>query len=38
MKKIIIIIIISIGIQSCGSTGYCTTKSTNRGGGYYINR
>ena len=37
MKKVLAIIILGIFLTSCGSS-HCTTKSTNRGGGYYINR
>ena len=31
-------LLILISLMSCGSTTGCTTKSTNRGGGYYLNR
>ena len=37
MKKVLAIIILGMFLTSCGSS-HCTTKSTNRGGGYYINR
>jgi uncharacterized protein YceK len=37
MKKILIVLILGILFASCGSS-QCTTKATNRGGGYYINR
>tara|TARA_R110000796_G_scaffold20668_1_gene61333 strand:+ start:2086 stop:2394 length:309 start_codon:yes stop_codon:yes gene_type:complete len=31
-------LLILISLISCGSTSGCSTKATNRGGGYYINR
>jgi hypothetical protein len=31
-------LLILMQLMSCGSTSGCTSKATNRGGGYYLNR
>jgi hypothetical protein len=31
-------LLILISLMSCGSTSGCTSKATNRSGGYYVNR
>ena len=31
-------LLILMQLMSCGSTSECTSKATNRGGGYYLNR
>jgi hypothetical protein len=31
-------LLILMQLMSCGSASVCSTKATNRGGGYYINR
>tara|TARA_R110000744_G_scaffold339339_1_gene444493 strand:- start:513 stop:746 length:234 start_codon:yes stop_codon:yes gene_type:complete len=31
-------LLILMQLMSCGSTSGCSSKATNRGGGYYINR
>lgn len=38
MKRVLVLLILSLVLSACGSTTLCTTKATNRGGGYYINR
>ena len=37
-KVMAVSFVILILLQSCGSTSGCTSKATNRGGGYYVNR
>jgi len=36
MKKFVVIIILVLFSTSCVSTSYCSSKATNRGGGYYV--